>query len=179
VSVSRATSRAAMICARASTRSAPARSACSRLVRDNQSPRISAELASSPETGRATTMGQVETAIGSEIALLVELRNAAVELSQTLTQSIYTLRARAERRPARRTLAQAIQGSRRRCSPAIPPRLARGSSRTRSKLGARWTASTPVPVRPNPGAVRPHEPVRRGPPGSARLSMGCTCPSPP
>jgi hypothetical protein len=66
-------------------------------LRDNQSPTYPSSLSTSPETGRAywraTQMGKVETSIAQEIALLVDLRNAAVELSNVLDQSLNTLRA--------------------------------------------------------------------------------------
>ncbi|HUS32415.1 MAG TPA: proprotein convertase P-domain-containing protein [Kofleriaceae bacterium] len=66
------------------------------MLHDNQTPSIPPELASSPDAGRAywraTAMGQVQRAINDEIHLLVDLRNAAVELSNTLDQSLATLR---------------------------------------------------------------------------------------
>jgi hypothetical protein len=40
---------------------------------------------------RAAVMQKIETAIGTEIALLVEIRNAAVELANALDQSLATL----------------------------------------------------------------------------------------
>lgn len=65
-------------------------------LRDDTTPTVPAELAISPATGRAYwragAMAKVEKAVANEIALLVELRNAAVELSQVLSQSITTLR---------------------------------------------------------------------------------------
>jgi hypothetical protein len=66
------------------------------MLHDGTSPVIPPELASSPEAGRAywraNAMTEVQIAINDEIVLLVDLRNAAVELSNTLDQSLATLR---------------------------------------------------------------------------------------
>lgn len=67
------------------------------LLHNGTTVEIPAELAGSAETGRAfqraAVVAKLGTAIGGEIAVLVDIRNAAVELSQVLDDSLRTLRA--------------------------------------------------------------------------------------
>lgn len=65
------------------------------LLRNGTTVPVPAELTGAAATAfqRVQVMRKIEDAIASEIALLVEIRNAAVELSNALDQSLATLRA--------------------------------------------------------------------------------------